>query len=205
MSSYTDTRTATQNGLIEWDAVDSNVNMPILNYKVNVNLPVYDVPAVYTPLQIQTNNNYVLGDFVNDNVTDYTWLHKNIPVTINVGSAIPKLKYISYNSVSYTKSNFTQGNIGSSFSLANNKVLIYYRIYTDNIQIGMCINKSGSNITLNITTDYYLVTNFGTDMYGVYLRDSNTYLAWVFDNVTIDSNGTNCKFYNSFLDYSEFV
>ena len=87
LSSYTNATPITTNGTHEFDVVDSNVNMPIMNYQVNVNVPqpaVYDAPAVYTTKRIISNGNYVLGDFVNDNITNYTYLHKSIPVIFHI-------------------------------------------------------------------------------------------------------------------------
>ena len=207
MSSYTDTRTATQNGLIEWDAVDSNVNMPILNYKVNVNLPVYDAPAVYTPLQIQTNNNYVLGDFVNDNVTDYTWLHKSIPVSINVGSSAIKMKNINYAGTNYTKSNFTpNSNNQGSWTISNGNIFIYYKFGTNYMQIGIFVNQSGGSRTINTTPSYTMTRSFSSNSYGINIKDENgNNLVFVIDNQYDDGYGNYCYLYNNLIDYSEFV
>ena len=91
LSSYTNATPITTNGTHEFDVVDSNINMPIMNYKVNINVPqpsVYDVPAVYTTKRIISNGNYGLGDLVNGDITNYTYLHKNIPVIIDIDTTL---------------------------------------------------------------------------------------------------------------------
>ena len=55
LSSYTRTQNITSNGQYEWDAVDSFINMPILNYKYNVQLPIWETPNDYTAKRITTD------------------------------------------------------------------------------------------------------------------------------------------------------
>lgn len=157
LSSYTNATPITTNGTHEFDVVDSNINMPIMNYQVTVNVPqpsVYDVPVVYTTKRITSNGDYVLGDFVNDNITNYTYLHKNIPVVIDV-STMPQLMYLQYNSVNYTISNFTKLTRSENLVISNNKTMIYIYQSTDYLSFFLYENNKGTSTTKGLGTNYY--------------------------------------------------
>jgi hypothetical protein len=68
LSSYTDVRTVTGNGLLEWDAVDSGVNMPILNYKVNVNVSKI-INIRYFATSTTSTTKITLNDFTYNNTS----------------------------------------------------------------------------------------------------------------------------------------
>lgn len=96
LSEYTNATPITQNGVHEFDVVDSNINMPVMNYKVNVNVPtpnVYEIPPYYTTKRITSSNNYFIYDFVNANLTNYQFVDKSIPVVIDVspGFSVAKI------------------------------------------------------------------------------------------------------------------
>lgn len=204
LSSYTDSRTVIQNGLLEWDAVDTNVNMPILNYKVNVNLPVYDQPDLYSAKEIQTNGIYTLGDLVNDNVTNYNWLDKTIPVSISLSSVSNELYYISYNNVNYTLGDFTASST-SIYSIPSGKILVYLLRYTNYLLIRLYENNSSAskNVNLNAGGYHLIVNRVGST--GLFLKNYNS------DNLLIlnDANETDGEsaeltIYPNTISYSGF-
>lgn len=131
LSQYTNATPITQNGVHEFDVVDSNVNMPILNYKVNVNVPqtpVYDAPSGYNAKRITSNiTNASLDYFINADLTNYQYINKNIPVTIDVspGFFVSKITIagdtIANNN---TNANWTFYSAATSVSVSTGKEIV---------------------------------------------------------------------------------
>lgn len=213
LSSYTDSRTATQNGLLEWDAVDSNVNMPILNYKVNVNLPVYDPPSVYGPVMITNSGSYNIEDFVNADLTDYTWVNKDIPVIINTPSGFDGTVYtikIGSTTVanSQTNGHWTFYSSYGSTTLGSGKELIVITKGTDNLYLidYMLNNTSSQSISYNANSWVYIYditsssssSSYTLDFYG----SSNDILIKLFDANTTDDYIVRVKYNMNMINFS---
>ena len=162
LSSYTNATPITTNGTHEFDVVDSNVNMPIMNYQVNVNVPqpaVYDAPAVYTTKRIISNGNYVLGDFVNDNITNYTYLHKSIPVIIDIDTTL-YMFYMKYNGVEFNRQNMTLKTSGS-ITLDPQKTIIVFHEFSSFADINMIENATTSSKSVTVGNgSYYKIIDY---------------------------------------------
>lgn len=131
LSEYTNATPITQNGVHEFDVVDSNVNMPIMNYKVNVNVPqtpVYDAPSGYTAKRITSNiTNATLDYFINANLTNYQYVNKNIPVTIDIspGFYVAKIQIAgSTIADSNTNTNWTFYATSSQETVSSNREIV---------------------------------------------------------------------------------
>lgn len=209
LSSYTNATPITTNGTHEFDVVDSNVNMPIMNYKVNVDLPVYDAPAIYTTKRIISNGDYVLGDFVNDNITNYTYLHKNIPVAIDIDSTM-YLFYLKYNNVEFNKSSMTEQTQSGNVSVAPSKTLISFQVVTDNdfANVGLIENLSSSTQSVNVVaTAYYKIVDYSSTYPNSMLLFENSMRETIMtlnDQGDTNNKGAYVRLYKNFIDYSYF-
>ena len=210
LSNYINATPITTNGTHEFDVVDSNVNMPIMNYQVDVNLPIYDAPAVYTTKRINSNGDYVLGDFVNDNINDYTYLHKDIPVIIDLDTTM-YLFYLKYNNVEFNKSNMLYQSQTGDVTLTAGKTIISYQEITgtnDFASIGIIENNTGSAQNVNIVaTAYYKIIDYGVAYPNSFVLFENSMREVIFslnDQGEIDNKGAYIRIYKTFIDYSYF-
>lgn len=175
--------------------------------EVEVNLPVYDAPAIYTTKRITSNNNYVLGDFINDNITNYTWLHKNIPVIIDVDSA-QYLGYVKYGDYSYVKTDFEYTSSQTGTSLDGGKSCITIRRFTSYTKYGLISNNVGTSRNITIEQDtWYKKVNYQSG--NPVLRLLNTdqtpkELANIQDNISTDGTFVYMQIRNILIDPTYF-
>jgi hypothetical protein len=154
LSSYTDVRTVTGNGLLEWDAVDSGVNMPILNYKVNVNVSKI-INIIYFSPTISSTSKFTFNDFTyNDSSTSYS---------VNLSSYESCVCILEYNNYYFIMFISNSTSSVKNFSVPGNS---YYYVYGSNLATSVilfdenqnpvcCLFDSLSNDNNNSTTYLY--------------------------------------------------
>lgn len=152
LNTFTNPTSIQSNGLHEFDVVDSNVNMPILNYKVNVALPIYEPPNDYTAKRIVNGQiNTTLDYFVNADLTNYSFIPKNLPVIIDVSPSVNSVFKINIGGNTICSSSVNgywnyRHNSGDISVSSNNEVVVISDMSYGNFRISYYYNSSSSTI-----------------------------------------------------------
>lgn len=207
LSEYSNATPITTNGLHEFDVVDSNVNMPVMNYKVNVNVPqpsVYNLPDPYTTKRITSSNDYILADLVNGDLTNYNYLAKNIPVTIDVDTTI-YLDHISYGGTDYVKSNMQKTTADGNISVGYEKTILFYNDMGSNyFELGLMENAGSAKNIYMIKDVYYIIVTMRTNAQLNLYNTNNQLISIIKDPSTGDSLRASAIYYRRLLDDTYF-
>lgn len=187
---------------ITWD---SNIYNGLNTIYYNINLPVYDAPTVYTTKSITSNDDYVLGDFVNDDITNYTYLNKNIPVKIGVNTTTTQsLRYIKGGETKLVLGDFTYQSQSGNVSVNNNYEIVCLTKTNDYLVARVYGNESGSTKSFYVYKGSYYRVVFGIGVMSL-LNQNNEILLKVVDMDTSDTKGSQVYIYPSIIDYSSFI
>lgn len=177
LNTFTNPTNIQSNGLHEFDVVDSNVNMPILNYKVNVALPIFEPPNDYTAKRIINGQmTTTLDYFVNGDLSNYLYIPKNLPVVLDISAGI---------------------NIKSCFNGISPN--------TKGSLINLNYNNTGSTITVNFGT-YINIRNFDSYVWRIYYKfNGNSSDFYVTDGSYYFANNLAYEYINFYDENDNFV
>lgn len=182
------------------------------NSTVIVDVPEHVYPEITFNTITNNNTTYTLSQLTN-NQSEY--FSKNSTITTNIPTSItiPKLKYVCIGTsesslgTKYVKTDFTFNSSNKSVTILSRTACITFSIGIDNIQFRFTRNQTNSSITMTILgNEYYLNNISAIETVSLYLLDENeNILNRLIDWVSSDAYPAACSFYNTLLDYSEFI